>query len=359
MMAGRMSAALAPPRVIARNVLIVLGVVLAAYAIYLARRPLSWIVLAIFLAVAMSGPVNLLSRHMRRGGAITLAYLGLLMIPVLLALIVVPPIVSGANDLASKAPQYAVQASDFVQKNPTLRKLEANYGVISELEAQARTLPAKLGGAAGALRDLGVGLVNSIFAGLTILILSIFLVKDGHRWIRRGLALQPPDRAERLGRALDRIGTAIGAYVRGALAQATIAGITAFVVLSILGVGFAAPLAVLVAFFDLIPLVGASIAAVVVGVVTVFSDFPADTIVWVIFAVIYQQVENTVIQPQIQRRAVDLHPFVVLVSVLFGSALFGIGGALLAIPFAAAIQIVVTEWWEYRRSMRVLAPGDA
>jgi predicted PurR-regulated permease PerM len=354
-----MIAADAPPRVIARNVLIVLGVLLAAYAIYLARQPLSWIVLAVFLAVAMSGPVNVLSRRMRRGGAIALAYLGLLLIPVLLALIVVPPIVSGANDLAAKAPQYAAQARDFVEKNPTLRKLEANYGVVSQLEAQAHRLPAKLGGAAGALRDLGLGLVNSIFASVTILILSIFLVKDGHRWIRRGLALQPPDRAERLDRALDRIGTAIGAYVRGALAQATIAGVTAFIVLSILGVGFAAPLAVLIAFFDLIPLVGATIAAVVVAVVTLFTDFPADTIAWVIFAVIYQQVENTVIQPQIQRRAVDLHPFVVLASVLFGSALFGIGGALLAIPFAAAIQIIIAEWWEYRRSSRLLAPNDA
>jgi predicted PurR-regulated permease PerM len=354
-----MIAADAPPRVIARNVLIVLGVLLAAYAIYLARQPLSWIVLSVFLAVAMSAPVNVLSRRMRRGGAIALAYLGLLLIPVLLALIVVPPIVGGANDLAAKAPQYAAQARDFVEKNPTLRKLEANYGVVSQLEAQAHRLPAKLGGAAGALRDLGLGLVNSIFASVTILILSIFLVKDGHRWIRRGLALQPPDRAERLDRALDRIGTAIGAYVRGALAQATIAGVTAFIVLSILGVGFAAPLAVLVAFFDLIPLVGATIAAVVVAVVTLFTDFPADTIAWVIFAVIYQQVENTVIQPQIQRRAVDLHPFLVLASVLFGSALFGIGGALLAIPFAAAIQIIIAEWWEYRRSSRLLAPSDA
>ncbi|MEA2252796.1 MAG: hypothetical protein QOI62_867 [Solirubrobacteraceae bacterium] len=354
-----MSAADAPPRVIARNVLIVLGVLLGAYAIYLARQPLSWIVLAVFLAVAMSGPVNVLSRRMRRGGAIALAYLGLFMIPILLALIVVPPIVSGANDLAAKAPEYAAQARDFVEKNPTLRKLEANYGVVSQLEAQAHRLPAKLGGAAGALRDLGLGLVNSIFASVTILILSVFLVKDGHRWVRRALALQPPDRAERLDRALDRIGTAVGAYVRGALAQATIAGVTAFIVLSILGVGFAAPLAVLVAFFDLIPLVGATIAAVVVAVVTLFTDFPADTIAWVIFAVIYQQVENTVIQPQIQRRAVDLHPFVVLASVLFGSALFGIGGALLAIPFAAAIQIVIAEWWEYRRDSRLLAPLDS
>ena len=95
---------------------------------------------------------------------------------------------------------------------------------------------------------------------------------------------------------------------------------------------------------DLVPLVGATLGAIIVGVVTLFSDFPVDTIIWVIFSVIYQQVENTVIQPRIQARAVAVHPFVVLVSVLFGSTLFGVLGALLAIPVAAAIQITIREF---------------
>jgi predicted PurR-regulated permease PerM len=141
---------------------------------------------------------------------------------------------------------------------------------------------------------------------------------------------------------------AVGNYVAGALAQATVAGVTTFIVLLILGVPFAAPLAVVVFFFDLVPLVGATIAAIIVGIVTVFVNFPTATIVWAIWAVIYQQLENNVIQPQIQRRAVDVHPFVVLVSVLFGSALFGVAGALFAIPVAASAQIVVAEWWRFR-----------
>jgi predicted PurR-regulated permease PerM len=120
----------------------------------------------------------------------------------------------------------------------------------------------------------------------------------------------------------------------------------------ILGIPFAGPLAVLVGIADLIPLVGATIAAVIVGIVTVFADFPIDTIVWVIWAIVYQQLENTVIQPQIQRRAVDLNPFVVIVSVLCGSTLFGVPGALLAIPAAASLQIAVTEWWQFRQSAR-------
>jgi predicted PurR-regulated permease PerM len=347
-----MSAAEVNLRAILRIVLVIVGVVLTLYVIYLLRKPIGWIVLATFIAVAMSAPVNLLARHMHRGLAIALSYLGLLAIPVLLALILVPPIVNGVDDLATKAPDYAAQAQDYVQKNKTLRKLEDDYGVITQLEEQAKKLPQKLGTAAGTLSDIGVGVVNSVFALVTILILSIFMVADGRRWVLNALSFQPAERRERLDRALSRISTAVANYVGGAVAQATIAGITSFIVMKILGIPFAAPLAVIVGFADLIPLIGATIAAVLVGIVTVFADFPLDTIIWVIWAVVYQQLENSVIQPQIQRRAVDLHPFLVLVSVLFGAKLFGVAGALLAIPGAASVQIAVGEWWHFRQAGR-------
>jgi predicted PurR-regulated permease PerM len=119
-------------------------------------------------------------------------------------------------------------------------------------------------------------------------------------------------------------------------------------VLSILGVPFAAPLAVVIFFLDLIPLVGATIGAVLVGVVTLFADFPTATIVWVIWSIVYQQIENNVIQPQIQRRAVDINPFLVIVAVLFGATLLGVLGALVAVPLAASIQIALREYLDYR-----------
>ena len=130
--------------------------------------------------------------------------------------------------------------------------------------------------------------------------------------------------------------------------------------LAILGVPFAAALAIVIFFADLVPLVGATIGAVLVGVVTVFGDFPTATIVWVIYSVAYQQLENTVIQPQIQKRAVNVHPFIVLVAVLFGSTLLGVLGALVAIPVAASVQIAIREWWDYRHDRQVadlIAPG--
>jgi predicted PurR-regulated permease PerM len=336
-------------RIVLRNVLIVVGVLIALYVAWLLRKPLSWIVVAMFVAVALSGPVSVLQRRMRRGPAIGLTYLGLLLIPVGIGSIVVPPVVRGGNDLAESAPQYARDVQNFVERNPTLRKLETDYGLASQLQSEAGKLPSRLGGAAGTLRDLGLGLINSIFTGVTIVILSIFMLAGGRGWIRRAVALMRPDHAALIDRTVDRMGVAVRNYVAGALAQATVAGVTTFIVLTILGVPFAAPLSVIVFFFDLIPLVGATIAAVIVAIVTLFVDFPTATIVWVIWAIIYQQIENSVIQPMIQRRAVDTHPFVVLVSVLCGSTLFGIGGALLAIPFAASAQIALLEWWRYRR----------
>ena len=138
--------------------------------------------------------------------------------------------------------------------------------------------------------------------------------------------------------------------VAGARGQATIAGVSSFIVLTILGAPFAGFLALIVAFFDLIPVVGATIAAVLIGVVMIFVDFPVAVIVWAVFAILYQQFENYVIQPQIQKRAVSVEPFIVLVAVLFGSTLFGVLGAVLAIPAAASLQIIWREWRDYRRA---------
>ena len=125
------------------------------------------------------------------------------------------------------------------------------------------------------------------------------------------------------------------------------------IVLSSPGIPFAGPLAVIAGFMSLIPLIGATIAAVIIGVVTLFNDFPTDTIIWTVWAIVYQQLENNLVQPQIQKRTVNVQPFIVLVAVLFGSALLGVLGALVAIPIAASIQILIREWWEWRREERL------
>ncbi len=338
---------------ILRTMLAAVCVAFALYLVYLLRKPISWVLISIFLAVALAGPVNRLHRHMKRGFAITLVFLGMLAVPVGIAALVVPPLVNQGNNLIQNLPNYAQDAQDFTQKNATLRKLERDYNITEKLQEQAQKLPGKIGSAAGVLGDIGLGLVNSLFAVFTILVLTAFLLGSGHLWVERFLELRPPAEAERIRKALEHMARTVGGYVGGILAQATIAGISAFIVLTILGVPFAAALSIIVFFADLIPLVGATLGAVLVAIVTLFTDFPTATIIWAIFSVVYQQLENTLIQPQIQKRAVNVHPFVVLVAVLFGSTLLGVLGALVAIPVAASLQIAVREWWDFRHEKAV------
>jgi predicted PurR-regulated permease PerM len=337
-----------PARSIVRMVLIVVCVALALYLIYLLRRPIGWLLIAIFLAVALSGPVNFLAMRMRRGLAIAGVYLGLLLIPIGLIALIVPPLITQANEFAQNLPQYARDVEEFVQDNERLRNLDEDYQITEKLRQEAEKLPERLGGAAETLGDVGFGIVNSLFALITILILTAFILGNGRRWRDAALAHQPPERRDRMRRSLDHMGAAVGGYVAGALTIAAIAGILAYFVLLILGVPFRAPLAVLVGLFSLIPLVGATIAAVIVGVVTLFNDFPTATIVWAIWAIAYQQIENNLIQPQVQKRTVNVHPFITIVAVLFGSTLLGVLGAIVAIPIAASIQILLREYWDWR-----------
>jgi predicted PurR-regulated permease PerM len=355
-----MGAATLSARAILRIVLIVVGVVVCLYLLYLLRKPITWIMIALFLAVALSPAVNFLNRYVRRGFAIAAVYLVLLASIVGLGLLLIPPIVGQVNKLADNAPAYAQDVQDYVNKNKQLRKLEKDYKITDKLNSEAEKLPSKLGNAAGILKDVGFGIVNSLFALITILVLTAFMLGSGPRWREAFLELQPPDRRDRVQRILDRMGNAVSSYVIGAFTVSFIDGLAAFIVLSILGVPFAAPLAIVMGTLSLIPLIGATIGAVIVGIITAFAgDFPGDVIIWTVYAIVYQQFENNLVQPQVQKRTVRVHPFVVLVSVLFGASLLGVLGALVAIPIAASIEILLKEWWRYRREQRQIAEFEA
>ena len=285
---------------------------------------------------------------MKRGLAITVVYLVLLAIPMLLIALIAPPLVTEATKFGKNVPQYADDITDFINDNERLRNLNEDYDITGQLEKEAAKLPDRLGGAAGTLRDVGFGVVNSAFALVTILVLTAFMLGSGRRWTDAAIRMRPPEQRQRLRRSLDNMGQAVGGYVAGALAIAVIAGTVTYIVLLILGVPFAAPLAVIAGLFSLIPLVGATIAAFLIGIVTLFENFPVATIIWAVWAIVYQQLENHLLQPQIQKRTVKVQPFVTIVAVLFGATLLGVLGALVAIPVAASIQILVREYVDLR-----------
>ena len=347
-------------RAVLRTILIVVAVALALYVIVQLQKPLTWLVIAAFIAVAMSGPIHgLVHKTGRRGLSIAIAYLSLILIPIAIGALLIPSLVGQIESLAKNVPEYAGDVTQFVNDNQTLTDLNDKYNFTSEIQKAADDLPSRIGDAANLLQDIGVGVVNSIFAAITILILSIFMVAGGPRWRAAFVRSQSADKAPRIERALNRIADAVANYVGGAMLQATIAGVSAFIVLKILGAPFAGPLALVVAFFDLIPVVGATIAAVGIAIVMLFVNFPFGVVVWVIWAIAYQQIENYVIQPRIQGKAVQVEAFVILVAVLFGSTLFGVMGAILAIPTAASLQIAWREYRDYRRELLTKPPAGS
>lgn len=343
-----------PPfdRKVMRTIFTVLAVVLAIWLMIQLWTPLLWLIVAVFVAIAASGPVNFLSKHMKRGFAITLTYLMILLVPLGLSAALLPPLVTSAVDLVDQMPQYINDFQDTLEHTAAFQKFDENFDFNQQLTNLAADLSGKLGDAASTLGDIGTALINSIFAGFTILVLSLFMVARGRGWIDDWLETRAGPEADALGRAVDRIGGAVGNYIGGAIAQSFLAGLSAFIVLSILGVPSPLVLAVIVAAFDFVPMVGSTIAGLMVGLVTLFADFPLDTIVWAIFVIGYQQFENYVIQPRIQSRAVEMEPFVILVAVLFGGTLMGVVGAILAIPIAATLQITYQEYNRFKAEIR-------
>src|SRR5687768_15324975 len=219
-----------PARLVVRVVLIVVTIVLTLYLIYLLRTPLTWIFIAGFLAIALSGPVNFLQRYMKRGLAIACVYITLILVPILLGALLIPPVVEQLNNLINNLPTYVNDLQDFVANNDRLRELEEDYNITAELQKQASTLPSRVGDAAGILSDIGLGLVNSVFAGVSILVLSLFMIGSGRNWLSWVAERQGPERGEWLKRLYDRIGNAVGNYVAGALGQALVAGVLAYIV---------------------------------------------------------------------------------------------------------------------------------
>jgi predicted PurR-regulated permease PerM len=344
-------------RVVSRVVVAAVGTLLTLYVVYLLRQPLLWLVLALFLAVATSRPVNALSRSLPRGVAITVVYLGVVLAPTAIAASLVPPVVEQTTRLVDQLPTYSQKLNHALKSSDTLQKANQQFNLVGKVRDLASKLGSRLGNAPTTLANVGGAVVSSLFALITILVLSIFMVARGQRWRAKVIASRPVPERETLSRALDGMASAVGGYVAGALAQASIAGIVTFIVLTVLGVPYSLALAVVVGVLDLIPLVGATLGGVLVAMVTLFSDFPVNTIVWAVFAIVYQQFENYVVQPRIQSRASQLDSFVVIIAALFGGTLLGVLGAVLAIPAAAAIQVAVREYRRYRRQLRGRVPS--
>lgn len=338
-------------RAIAKVILVSVGMLAALYFLYLIRQVVGAVFVAIFLAIALGPAVDFFHRgRVPRWGAILLVYLAIMLGMFGIGLLVIPPIVDEVDRFAENVPGYV----EDLRESETIREYDEKYGIVDRLKTQAEKLPERLGDAAGALRSVTVGVFSAIVQLVTVLVMTFFLLLDGRRLLEFLFAQLPPHRERRARAVAEDVYRVVGGYVAGNFSISLVAGVSTYIVLELAGVPFAVPLAVLMAFLDLIPLVGATIAGVVIAIVAGVSDFPTALIVWGVFFLVYQQFENNVLQPIVYRRTVALHPLLVIVAVLIGASLLGVLGALLAIPVAAAAQIVVKDYWRFLRQPELL-----
>jgi predicted PurR-regulated permease PerM len=319
-------------------------VALVAIGLYTVRNIIVLVLIGLFVAVSLDPAVRWMVRKgVRHSIAVSIVIVGLLALFGLFMWSVVPPVVEQSGSLVTRLPDYIQELSD---KSRAIREVTDRYNLTDRLTSLVGSLPGQLAnGAFGFIQKL----FGTIASAVTVLVLAIYFMADMPRLQRGIVRLFPKPRRGRAAQIVAVVVDKVGAYMIGNIAISLFAGVATFICLQAVGVPYAVPLAITVGITDLIPMIGATLGAVIgvtVSVLTV-GIWPRSIIVLVFF-IAYQQFENYVIQPRVMRNAVDLSSVSVLVVALIGGTVLGLVGALMAIPIAAAIKVVLSP----------MVPGD-
>lgn len=339
-----------------RTILTTIGLVLATLAVlWLVQhttRIINWVMVALFFAVVLAPPVDFLVRrlHIRRGISALLVFLSGLATLVALLYAFIRPIVDQTTEFVDKFPDYVTDAR---AGKGAVGELVQKYDIDEWFEKNQPRLRESVSDLGAPALDIARSVFNTIAAILTIAVLTFLMLTSGPDFLAGGLGmLSPPaqNRLRRLGRDCAR---AVSGYVAGNLTISVIAGVFTYVFLWIAGVPFRGVLALWVGFADLIPLVGATLGAIPTIGVAFLHSVPAG-VATLAFYIVYQQFENHILQTTIMARTVALRPLTVLLTVLLGVELFGLLGALLAIPAAGVIKVLGAE---LLAPFRIIDPG--
>ena len=319
-----------------------LGVLLA---IFLGQRILAissiltLVVVAMFLAVGLNPLVELLMRRgLRRPWAVLVVISGVVVMLGLFVLAIAPVVTDQVTKITDNAPQWL----DQLQHNRTVRRLDAKYDLIGKVKdyiGKGGLGEKAFGGAVG----LGLKVVSTLVNAFIVVVLMLYFLASLPTIKRSFYNLAPASRRDRVTTLGDQILSNIGSYVLGAFVVATFAGVSSLIFLLIVGLGaYAVALAVVVALLDVIPMIGATLGAVVVTAIG-FATSPATGLACLVFYISYQQFENYVIYPRVMSRSVDIPGSLIVIAALIGASLLGVVGALLAIPTAAAVLLLIRE----------------
>jgi predicted PurR-regulated permease PerM len=343
-------------KVAAISLVVIAAALLLAIIVLHVRTEIRWLFAALFLALAMNPAVDRVESLRIRGHRIFPRWLAILVVYVLvlalfvfLILQVVPPIIREFEHLGSKVPGYVHDFRQWANQNQQFQELNHKYNITLTLSQQASTIPSKLGGAASDIQTITVSILEHLLAAITILALTFFLLLDGRQQGERLLSRMPAENATRWRRIATRIAGVVKSYVSVNLLLAIAAGVFTWLSLELLGVDLAVTMGVIVGFLDLVPLIGFTVGGFFVAIVAAFHNFPGALIAWMALFLVYQQVQDRVIQPLLYKNAVRVHPAVAIIAILVGGELAGILGALLAIPTAATIGVLIDETLRWRR----------
>ncbi len=306
------------------------------------------VVVSFFLAAGLNPAVMFLERRgMRRSlacGAVIVAALGAV---ALFVVAIVPVITDQVTALTDNVPGWL----DELEKNKKVQELNDEYDVIDKIKdyvADGNFISGIFGGALG----FGLKVLSALFNAFIVIVLTLYFLASLETTTHAMYNLAPASRRRRVQLLGDRVIRNIGGYVSGAFIVALCAGLSSLVFLFAVGLGeYAVALAFVVALLDVIPMIGATIGAVVVTAIAFATDVQAG-IACIVFYVIYQQVENYIVYPRVMKKSVDVPGAVTVIAALVGTALLGVVGALLAIPTAAAILLIMREVVVKRQDQR-------
>ena len=329
--------------------LIIVGCAIALYLLWRVRTVVRDIAISVFLALVIYPIVDAVDSRTRghRGLTILAIYLLLAASVAVIGYLVIPSLVHEIAGLSHNAPRYARD----LRANSTFRHYDDRYHISAKLVQDARHLPERLAHLVGPLKDVTVSAAGFLGQLVTVLVLTFLLALHGRDYVDAALSFTG-EHEEHYRQLVVRVNRAVAGYMLGNVLISAMVTVLTWVVLTILGVPYAIALGFVMGFFDLIPLVGATLGSIAVALGTLTVNFPVATIVWIVTIFLWQRFEDYAIQPLIYGKMLRVSPIVTILAVLVGASLLGILGALIAIPTAAAIQILASDWWSTRRAAR-------
>lgn len=347
-----------PNRVVVRVMLVVVATLLALAAARQAAYALTLIGVAFFLALALNSPVHWIAQKLpgkRKGSRTAATAISFLVVIVAIAgflVSIVPPLVKQTSNFVSTIPELAEQVRD---EDTSVGRFVARYELQDDISKFSKQLSDRLGDVSGAAVSGLQRVGSSVIAILTVLVLTFMMLVEGPRWRRFSLDLMPDGKRERVQLLAHDMYRVVKGYVNGQVVLALIAALMLLPALLILHVPYPAALVVIVFIAGLIPMVGHTIGAIIVSLVALFES-PLAAVLILAYYILYQQIENYIVQPRVQANTTNMSPLLVFSAVIIGVSFGGLLGGLVAIPVAGCVRIALLD---YLRVKKIIQPAVA